>query len=195
NTQSRWGRRHLFMIASFLPMFVGLGMLFSVPPGLSHWVLFIYVTGMALVLRIGLSAFIVPYFALGAELSDDYLERSRIVAWRSFFSVPATLVPIILGYSVFLGGKAGLFNRAAYVPFGWPCGVILCLFGAIATFGTLPALGRLHRTVVSTDHPLRRLAGEIGEVVRNKSFLILFFVVLLFFVAQGTAATLTLHGG
>jgi len=195
NTQSRWGRRHLFMIASFLPMFVGLGMLFSVPPGLSHWVLFIYVTGMALVLRIGLSAFIVPYFALGAELSDDYLERSRIVAWRSFFSVPATLVPIILGYSVFLGGKAGLFNRAAYVPFGWTCGVILCLFGAIATFGTLPALGRLHRTVVSTDHPLRRLAGEIGEVVRNKSFLILFFVVLLFFVAQGTAATLTLHGG
>ena len=183
------------MIASFVPMFVGLGMLFTVPAGLSGWTLFVYVTGMALILRLGLSAFIVPYIALGAELTDDYLERSRVVAWRSFFSVPATLVPIILGYSVFLGGKAGLFHRAAYIPFGWTCAAILCVFGAAATFGTLPVLARMHRTIPSTDHPLTRFAREIAEVFRNRSFLILFSVVLLFFVAQGTAATLGLHGG
>lgn len=195
NTSSSWGRRHLFMVASFLPMFVGLGMLFTVPVGLTGWPLFAYVTGMALILRLGLSAFVVPYIALGAELTDDYLERSRVVAWRSFFSVPATLVPIILGYSVFLGGKAGLFHREAYVPFGWTCAVILCVFAAIATFGTLPVLARMHRTIPSTDHPLTRFLREIAEVFRNRSFLILFSVVLLFFVAQGTAATLGLHGG
>lgn len=195
NTRSRWGRRHIFMFASFVPMFVGLGMLFSVPSSLTGIPLFIYVTAMALVLRFGLSAYIVPYIALGAELSDDYLERSRVIAWRSFFSVPATLVPIILGYSVFLGGKTGLFDRAAYIPFGWACGAILCVFGALAAFGTLGSLDRLHQAQTSSDHPLRRLARELPEVFRNRSFVILFVTVLVFFVAQGTAAALALHGG
>lgn len=194
NTSSRWGRRHIFMFASFVPMFVGLGMLFTVPVGLTGWVLFVYVTAMALLLRIGLSAYIVPYIALGAELTDDYLERSRVIAWRSFFSVPATIVPLVLGYTVFLGGKAGLFDRAAYIPLGWSCAAILCLFGALAAFGTLGSIGRLHKTVPSADHPLRRLLREVPEVFRNRSFLILFTTVLIFFVAQGLAAALTLHG-
>jgi glycoside/pentoside/hexuronide:cation symporter, GPH family len=195
NTQSRWGRRHLFMFASFPLMFVGLGMLFTVPVGLVGWPLFVYVTAMALILRFGLSAYIVPYIALGAELSDDYLERSRVIAWRSFFSVPATIVPIVLGYTVFLGGKAGLFNRTAYVPFGWTCAAVLCVFGALAAFGTLGSIGRLHKTMPSADHPLRRLVREVPEVFRNRSFVILFITVLIFFVAQGTAGALNLHGG
>ena len=194
NTQSRWGRRHLFMFASFPMMFVGLGMLFTVPSSLTGIPLFVYVTAMALLLRFGLSAYIVPYIALGAELSDDYIERSRVIAWRSFFSVPATIVPIVLGYGVFLAGKNGLFDRAAYVPFGWSCAAILCVFGALAAFGTVGTIGRLHKTEPSTDHPLRRLAREVPEVFRNRSFLILFFTVLIFFVAQGVAGALALHG-
>ena len=60
NTASRWGRRHIFMFASFPMMFVGLGMLFTVPSSLSGVPLFVYVTAMALLLRFGLSAYIVP---------------------------------------------------------------------------------------------------------------------------------------
>ncbi len=194
NTKSRWGRRHLIMFWSFPAMFVGLGLLFTVPSGLSGMPLFVYVTAMALLLRFGLSAYIVPYIALGAELSDDYIERSRIIAWRSFFSVPATLLPIIIGYGVFLAGKNGLFDRAAYVPLGWTCAAILCLFGAIAAFGTLGSIDRLHKTTPSDDHPLLRLGRELPEVFRNRSFLILFGTVLIFFVAQGTAGALGLHG-
>jgi GPH family glycoside/pentoside/hexuronide:cation symporter len=195
NMQSRWGRRHIFMFASFPLMFVGLGMLFTVPVGLSDIPLFVYVTAMALILRFGLSAYIVPYIALGAELSDDYLQRSHIIAWRSAFSVPATIVPLVLGYSVFLGGKSGLFNRAAYVPFGWTCAGVLCIFGALAAFGTLGSINRLHKSTPSGDHPLTRMVREVPEVFRNRSFIILFTTVLLFFVAQGTAAALGLHGG
>src|SRR5471032_617928 len=51
NTSSRWGRRHVFMFASFPMMFVGLGMLFTVPSSLSGIPLFVYVTAMALLLR------------------------------------------------------------------------------------------------------------------------------------------------
>jgi GPH family glycoside/pentoside/hexuronide:cation symporter len=195
NTTSRWGRRHLYMFASFPLMLIGLGMLFSVPPNLTGWPLFIYVTGMALILRIGLSLFIVPYIALGAELTDDYLVRSHVIAWRSALSVPATIAPIIIGYSVFLSAKGALLDRAAYIPLGWACGAVLCIMGAVAAFGTLGSLGRLHRVVPSGDNALRRLLREVPEVFRNRSFIILFATVLVFFVAQGTAGALGLHGG
>ena len=194
NTKSRWGRRHIFMFASFPMMFVGLGMLFTVPTGLTGWTLFAYVTGMALILRLGLSAYVVPYFALGAELTDDYLARSHVIAWRSAFSVPATILPYVLALVVF-HGKGQMLSRAAYIPLGWSCAAILCIFGALAAFGTLGSLNRLHRAAPSTDHPLRRLARELPEVFRNRSFLILFSTVLIFFVAQGTAGVLNQHGG
>ena len=193
NTSSRFGRRHIYMFASLPLIFLGLGLLFSVPPGLSGMMLFVYVTAIALLLRFGLSAFIVPYIALGAELTDDYLERSSVIAWRSFFSVPATIVPLVLGYGVFMAGKHGLFDRAAYVPFGWTCAAVLTVLAALAAFGTLGSLGRLHKTTPSVAHPLLRLTRELPEVFRNRSFLILFVTVLIFFVAQGTAAVLVLH--
>ena len=194
NTTSVWGRRHGYMILSIAPIVLGLGLLFSIPKGLSPAMLFVYATAMALLLRIGLSGFIVPYVALGAELTDNYVERSAVVGWRLFFGVFASLTPIILGYSAFLSG-ANLYNRAAYVPFGWSTAAILGLFGSVATFGTLSARDRLHKAAPTVNHPLRRLFDEVIEVFRNRSFRLLFFSVLVFFIAQGTAATLGLHGG
>ena len=44
---------------------------------------------------------VVPYYALGAELSSDYEERTRIVAWRHFIGVPMTVlatVPFVIAY-------------------------------------------------------------------------------------------------
>ena len=193
NTSSRFGRRHIYMFGSLPLIFLGLGLLFSVPSGLSGVTLFVYVTAIALLLRFGLSAYIVPYIALGAELTDDYLERSSVIAWRSFFSVPATIVPLVLGYGMFMPSKHELLNRAAYVPFGWTCAVVLVAFAALAAFGTLGQLDRLHKTTPSAAHPLLRLARELPEVFRNRSFVILFITVLIFFVAQGTAAVLVLH--
>ncbi len=143
---------HLYMFASFPMMFVGLGMLFTVPMGLAGIPLFIYVTAMALLMRIGLSAYVVPYIALGAELSDDYIERSRVIAWRSFFSVPATIVPVVLGYGVFLAARTACSTAPPMYPSAGAAPAILCVFGALAAFGTLGSIDRLHRTVPSGDH-------------------------------------------
>jgi GPH family glycoside/pentoside/hexuronide:cation symporter len=194
NTASRYGRRHPYMMGSIALIALGLGLLFSIPHGLTTWPLFGYATIVALALRVGLSGYVVPYTALGAELTDDYIDRSAIVAWRTFFSVFATLVPLVLGYMVFLAG-AKIYDRAAYIPFAWSCAAILAVFAALSTFGTLGTLNRLHRaTLVEGDHPIARLVREIVEVCRNPSFLLLFSSVLVFFVAQGTAGALTLHG-
>jgi len=194
NTTSAWGRRHGYMILSVVPIVLGLGLLFSVPKGLGTNMLFVYATVVALMLRIGLSGYIVPYIALGAELTDEYVERSSVVGWRMFFGVFGALAPIILGYTIFLSGT-NLYNRAAYIPFGWSCAAIMGVFAAVSAFGTLSARDRLHKATPGTDHPLRRLFNEVVEVFKNPSFRLLFSSVLIFFVAQGTAGALGLHGG
>lgn len=195
NTQSRWGRRHPYMIGSLAIVFFGLALLFALPRGWSSLPLFAVATGIALFLRIGLSGFIVPYIAQGAELTDDYIERSSIVAWRTFFGVFGSLTPLVLGYLVFLAGPK-IYDHAAYIPFGWTCAAIMTVFGTICAFGTLGSRHRLHQAAApSRENALLRLLREVVEVFKNPSFRLLFSSVLIFFIAQGTASALGLHGG
>jgi len=122
NSRSRHGRRHPFMLAAAVPIAVGFGLLFSIPTGLTGLALFVYALTMLMVVRVGLSFFQVPYIALGAELSDDYSERSTIVASRVLFTVVAGVSSAFLAYGVFIKGHDGQLHRAAYAPFAWTCG-------------------------------------------------------------------------
>jgi glycoside/pentoside/hexuronide:cation symporter, GPH family len=193
NTVSRLGRRHPFMIASILPLAIAFGFLFSIPNGLHGWPLFAYVTLVSTAVRIAWSVFGLPYAALGAELSDDYHERSSIVTWRQAFGIVAQMGCVALGFSLFLHGPKGLLDRAAYTPFGWTCAAIIAAGGATAAFGTFGARGRLHKTVRGAGHPIIRLVREIAEVLRNPSFRALGGGVVVYFIAQGTYLVLLLH--
>jgi GPH family glycoside/pentoside/hexuronide:cation symporter len=193
NCWSRWGRRHPFLLVSVLPTAITLGLVFSIPTQLSQQALFAYVTIVSIALRISHSAFNLPFVALGAELSDDFAERTRIVASRFLFNVIATFTCLTLGYVVFLGGANGLLNRASYAPFGWTCGVLVLVGGLICGLGTLGARQRLH--------PIDRRGGPIAlgilrdlkDVFGSQSFRVLFFSALALFIAVGVSNTLTIH--
>jgi glycoside/pentoside/hexuronide:cation symporter, GPH family len=195
NHLSRWGRRHPFMLASALPMAITLGMLFSIPIGLSKWVLFTYVVLTLLALRLAVSAWVLPYQALGAELAEDYDERSTIVAYRVFFAMPGVAICLSLGFLVFLRGPNGLLNRAAYVPFGWACGFFILLSALTATFGTRRLIGRLHQPTKPARGSVSRFVREVRELLHHRSFLILSGAATLFFIALTASMTLGLHAG
>jgi GPH family glycoside/pentoside/hexuronide:cation symporter len=193
NSRSRHGRRHPFMLASIIPMVAAFGLLFSIPVGLGGVALFAYALTALLALRIGISFFQVPYFALGAELSDDYAERSTIVAVRVVFTVAGGILFPILAFGIFFKGAHGQWNHAAYAPLAWSCAAIV-LFGAVlSAFGTLSARGRLHNAAADARFSPLRFLAEGGEVLRNRSFLHLFLCCLILFVALGAAGALTLH--
>lgn len=193
NWHSRLGRRHPFLFVSVLPLVLTLGLTFSVPRGLAGYGLFLYATVVILIMRIAYSAFSLPFLAMGAELTSDYVERSRLIVYRVFFNTMANLLTTFLGFRVFMAGSNGLLNRSAYIPFGWSIAGMMGIGMLICAFGTLNQRHRLHRPAESSAHIAHRLVTEVLEIFRSRSFVVLFSVVLLFWISQGSAGVLALH--
>jgi glycoside/pentoside/hexuronide:cation symporter, GPH family len=192
NTRSRLGRRHPYMFASIIPIAVSFALVFSIPAALSGLRLFYYVVSLMLVLRVGLSFFYLPYLAIGAEISDDYHERSSIVGYRLLCSAISAFAALYLGLGGFSADPVALLQRSNYVRFGWIAAAALVVVGLAASFGTIRQIPRLHRAHRRPGRPLPQFVRELREIFHNSSFVSLFLCCLVFFVAQGTAAVLAL---
>lgn len=84
---TRWGRRRPFIVGGALAGGLSFALMWHVPPGLSELA---YATFLGLALMIFYTAFTVftvPYHALGYEMTDDYHERTSVMAYRIFFNV------------------------------------------------------------------------------------------------------------
>ena len=191
-SRSSLGRRHSFMFASIVPLGFAFGLLFSVPD-LGGAGLFIFICGLSVVTRILLSSFNLPYYALGAELSDDYTERMSVVAYRITFLLIASFLSLALGLGLFFSGPNGLLDRGSYARYGWTCAAIMVFAGLVCAVGTRRVVGSLHVAPLTDAPILKTLWGELKEVRRSRSFLVLFFATLFFWIAQGVHGTLQIH--
>ena len=193
HTRTIFGRRHPWMFVSALPLALFLGMLFSAPSSLTEVSLFLYMTVAAVGTRVSLSLFAVPHVALGAELSDDYIERSNIVAYRAVFNVVAAIAGPLLIYRVFTHNSTELLHRGGYTPFGWACAAIAFVAAMGCTLGTRETLSRLHLVTGKASAPLLTFYKGIRDALRHRHFLILFVGSLIYFVSQGIINQLAIH--
>jgi GPH family glycoside/pentoside/hexuronide:cation symporter len=191
-TRSRFGRRHPYMMFAALPIAIAFGLLFSIPSFFTGQALFFYSTGILLCMRFGLSSYVIPYMAMGGELTDDFHERSVVVAYRHAFGILAGFLPLLLGLPLFLKGD-NVYLRAAYMPYAWTCACIVLFGAAVSTFGTLNERHRLHQPADGAAG--HNFFAEVAEVFKNKSFIILFSSLVIFFIAQGMAGVLALSAG
>jgi GPH family glycoside/pentoside/hexuronide:cation symporter len=102
NAKTRWGRRKPFMVAGLLSAV--LLPLFWVPIGVDTvtqavWyrnIPFLYVAVLGMVYAFVYALYDVPYTALGYELTNDYDERTRILAWRMYIGlISSMIVPLL----------------------------------------------------------------------------------------------------
>ena len=163
--RSRYGRRVPFMIAGLLPILVTFNLIFALPSGIGDTALFLWLMLLSVSLRISLSIYTLPYQALGAELSDDYAERSSIAAWRWGIGILGTVAVIALGYGVFLKGPDSLSNRASYLPLTVSLSLILVAGALIAIRTGLVTRHRQHETVAPSAAIHVRLLGEVRRGV------------------------------
>ncbi|MGH8327766.1 MAG: MFS transporter, partial [Steroidobacteraceae bacterium] len=192
NTRSRLGRRHPYLFGSIVPIALSFALVFSIPASVTGLRLFFYVVFLMLMLRVGLSFFYLPYLAIGAEISDDYHERSSIVGYRLCCSAIGAFVCLYLGLGGLSANPAALLLRSNYLRFGWVMAAALVVVGLGAAFGTLRQIPRLHQAHRRSGTAILQLIRELREIFHNSSFVSLFLCCLVFFVAQGTAAVLAI---
>jgi GPH family glycoside/pentoside/hexuronide:cation symporter len=191
--RSRLGRRLPFMLVGLPAVAILFVAIFTLPTGLSTTMLFLWVMVLSVLLRIAMSLFILPYQALGAELSDDYLERNSIMTWRWALGVLGTVVAVMLGFAVFFRGADGTLNRAGYTPFALTLAALFVIGGLVSLRTISTTLDRQHPAAASKGGLHLRVGRELREVFGNRSFRVLFVSALLFFSALGTHSTLGLH--
>lgn len=191
--RSRFGRRLPFMVLGLLPFAAAFGLLFGMPESLTGAAQFIYATVCLVVLRVSLSGFVLPYTAVGAEVTDDYRERASVVAYRLSFQNAGILIGVVLGLGLFLSGPTGMLERANYTPFGWTCALVMFLAGMIAIRAVHSVQPRLHEPEISHEAMGPGFIREMKEMSRNRSFMLLFATVLLYFLAYSTHTSLALH--
>ena len=118
--KSRYGRRHPFMYASIVPLAVSFYFLFN-PLVTSQFGLFIWLVVFSNATRTAMSLYHVPHIALGAEMSEDYDERSKLVGYRMFFANVGVLFTFAVGFLYFFTPTAefanGQLNASAYPNF------------------------------------------------------------------------------
>lgn len=195
--KASFGRRHTFMLIGSICMGIAFYTIFRPPIGWSTSALFVWLMVTSLALRTTSSLFMVPYQALGAELSQDYHERTSITATRAAIALASTLLVAALSLLVFFPNKTpGVdpkFNLEGYASMGWAFGLAMTALGLIATVGTLSQRQRIKpsRSVAATDRP--SFGAGFLLALRNPTFLVLILSGSLFFLGSVINATTAIH--
>ena len=192
-TQSRWGRRHPWMYAAALPIAIGWLLLWN-PPELSSGAMLIWVFVCSVLVRSAVSAYEVPSQALSPELSADYDERTRIMAYRYLFGWAGGMAMLVASYGYFLaplaGQETGLLNRESYVGFSI-CGALAMMFAIlVSALGTHHEIKHLPRPEIAKQ-TVGEHFRELRETVRNRAFLIVMGAGICFYSAQGVSFSLS----
>ena len=204
NFHSRLGRSHPFMYVSAIPFGLMFYLLFSPPNGLSDTGLFVWLTFFAIGLRVMMTFFLIPYYALGAEMTENYSDRTALVAIRNMFSFIAAIILSIVAFRIFFKASdaypQGQLNPDAYPGFALTFAIVSVIAILISTRGTQSQIPYLHarkseQTVFSgsfSDFYKYFYAG-LADVLKNRAFLSIFLVSITFFILSGIQRTLVLH--
>jgi Na+/melibiose symporter-like transporter len=84
-TRSRLGRRRPYIVFGALPLALSYIAMWTPPIGWSQVGLFVYLTATDIVFNTLITVVMIPYSSLGAELSNDYHERTKVAAIRMLF--------------------------------------------------------------------------------------------------------------
>lgn len=199
NLRSPWGRRHPFLYASAAPLAGLYFLLWNPPRDLSQSMIFTYLLGMAITIRVFVSLYQVPSSALMAELSQDYAERNTLQSFRSYFGWTTGNTMSVLMFMVIFPAFAtaaipnGQFNRESYRVYGLIASALLFITIMASAIGTHSQIPHLKTPPPKRDLSIGRIFGEIFETLSNRSFLALFVSTAFGSIAAGLSASLAFY--
>lgn len=178
-SSSRWGRRRPFLFASLPVVVLGFAMLWMAPHGWSQWATVGWLAAGFFTFYTAFALYTIPHAALGAELTLDMHQRTRLFGARQ--------VGMTLGMLLAFGGIQVAMNaddqRAFAAGIALPASIVAALILAI--------------TPVALRDPEGRAAGGgdglragLRDVARNRPARILLIVWLIESTGVGAVGTL-----
>lgn len=195
HTRTRWGRRRPWIVGATPLVLVSLWMLFVPPEGAGILHLLVW----SMLLYLGWTMLSLPHAAWGAELSDDYHERSRITASREIFVVLGTL--IAAGLPVLVSGTAEVLRVLAIgllVALPLAIGISCGLLGEPKPTERRITKWREGMALLLANHPFRRLiAAYLLNGVANglPATLVLLFAAQVLQLEQFSGIFLVVYFG
>lgn len=181
-TYTRWGRRLPWLYVAPIPLAFAWVFMWS-PPG-AEAPSFLGLVGIAIVVRVLLSACEVPSVSLLPEITSDYDERTTLFRYRYLSGWLGGILMMILAYTVFMPGPEGLLQRDGYLPYG--------IFGAclmaVSVLGSALGQHKLVAHLPATKPEPFSLSGAFSEIVEafsERAFLIFAAGGLAAYISQG----------
>lgn len=164
NTRSRWGRRRQYVFVGGLILGLAYIAMWQLDRENSLQYNFLYFMAWSLVFYLGLTIFSVPYVAMGYEMSDDFHERTRIMAVAQFIGQWAWVIApwfwvILYDPAWFESADAGVRQLSIWVAI--PCAML-----AIVPAIFVKSPSTLDRDEFKSIH-VRSVFSSLGEIAKQ----------------------------
>lgn len=165
-TRSRWGRRRPYLILCPIPLALSFWLLLSLPEGMSNVVAFFAIIGTFILFDTFNTLIVTAYYAMTAELTTDYDERTSVSTYRMIFN--------IVGYIFGAGIATTLASILQQANGGAPreaWSMVGLIFGVLAAVTVLiPGLFVRNKPAVNDEPtkmpPLKAIMGTL----KNRPF-------------------------
>jgi GPH family glycoside/pentoside/hexuronide:cation symporter len=160
NTKSKWGRRRQYVLIGSIILGISFALMWQlyVEDGVTYN--FIFFLGISLIFYSGLTIFSIPYVAMGYEMSDDFHERTNIMATSQLIGQLAWVIApwfwvIMADKSLFPSSEVAVRTLSVYVAIG--CSIL----AAIPAF-FIPSKSTLNENYSPID--LKGILNSFGEI-------------------------------
>lgn len=184
-TRTRWGRRRPWIAAGALPLAVMFIFLVLLPHIVNPLLEGLYLGALTFLFFLFWTMVTVPYEALGAELSFDYDERTKLLGAREAAVLGGTLlaaiIPILLGIGSDLGTNLSS-ERQRYLQLGLIYAVLVVVLVGLCLW----LVGE--RQWAESQRP-KAFLRNLASVWRNRPFRILLSAYAVSALGVSVAAT------
>ncbi|HAH55734.1 MAG TPA: MFS transporter, partial [Flavobacterium sp.] len=191
NTRSKWGRRRQYVLTGAVILGVSFAFMWQLYASDGVTYNFIYFLVISLFFYTGLTIFSIPYVAMGYEMSDNFHERTNIMATAQLIGQLAWVIApwfwvIMADKSLFPSGDVAVRTLAVYVA------VACAIMAAVPAF-FIPSKSTLNENYGSIS--FKGILNSFGEIkeglkasVEIKPFRKLCIATFLIFNAFNTTA-------
>ncbi len=168
----RFGRRHLYLWIGCLTMVIFNLVLWNLSSALPSWLLVTLLALTLLLIKTATTIYGTPYSALGAEMTHDHVQRTKVQSIRmTFFMLGiffATAISMLVFFKASPEFPIGQLNPASYRNMSVVTSVILLISGLSAIYSTnhlIPSLNK--RVVESSDMSVKNFFMQMTNAFKH----------------------------